>query len=90
MLQIHHANILFIDNPVGTGYSYVENLNLLTTTNKEIADDLVTFTKEFYATHSEFAASPLIVFGESYGGKMNIEFVLELDKVLFFVMFFII
>ena len=75
-------NVLFLDNPVGTGYSYTDNPSLLTTTNNEIALDLVAFMKGFYVDHPEFLAVPLIIFGESYGGKMDVEFALEMDKVL--------
>lgn len=36
IVQIQDFNVLFVDNPVGTGFSYVTELELLTTTNDEI------------------------------------------------------
>jgi len=51
---VDHANILFIDNPVGTGYSYVDNLNLLSRNNTQIAEDLVQCMRLFYAKLPEF------------------------------------
>eukprot|EP01100_Stratorugosa_tubuloviscum_P008589 TRINITY_DN357_c0_g2_i1.p1 TRINITY_DN357_c0_g2~~TRINITY_DN357_c0_g2_i1.p1 ORF type:complete len:444 (+),score=193.33 TRINITY_DN357_c0_g2_i1:49-1380(+) len=65
------ANLLFIDNPVGTGYSYVDNYTLFTRNNDEIATDLVTGLKSFLASHPEFVKTPLWIFSESYGGKMT-------------------
>ncbi|KAF4524583.1 hypothetical protein B566_EDAN008538, partial [Ephemera danica] len=69
-----------------TGYGNFEiigplDLNLEPRNSSWIADDLVTFTKAFYTSHPEFETTPLAIFGESYGGKMDIEFALELDKV---------
>ncbi|KAM8709686.1 hypothetical protein ACLKA7_016490 [Drosophila subpalustris] len=75
---VKDVNVLFIDNPVGTGYSYVDTSAYLTATNKEIAMDLVELMKGFYARHPEFEAVPLHIFSESYGGKMAPEFALEL------------
>lgn len=45
---IKAANLLFIDNPVGTGYSYVENYNALTTDNSQIASDLVVLLQNVF------------------------------------------
>lgn len=73
-------NVIFIDNPVGAGYSYVDSLDLLTTTNEEIANDLVEFMKQFYALHPQFRAADLHIMTESYGGKMGAEFAYVLDK----------
>lgn len=38
MFQVNNFNVLFVDNPVGTGYSYVDALPFLTTTNEEIGE----------------------------------------------------
>ncbi|XP_075235721.1 retinoid-inducible serine carboxypeptidase-like isoform X2 [Lycorma delicatula] len=73
-----HVNVLYIDNPVGSGFSYVENESLYVKTNHEIAVDLVTFTKEFYKKLKKFSETPLYIFAESYGGKMAIEFAYDL------------
>ena len=46
--------MLFIDNPVGAGYSYVDDLSYLTTTTQEITDDLLVVLRTFLDTHPEF------------------------------------
>ncbi|XP_075233194.1 retinoid-inducible serine carboxypeptidase-like [Lycorma delicatula] len=73
-----HVNVLYIDNPVGSGFSYVENESLYVKNNHEIAVDLVTFTKEFYKKFEKFSKTPLYIFTESYGGKMTVEFAYNL------------
>ncbi|XP_065355870.1 retinoid-inducible serine carboxypeptidase-like [Calliphora vicina] len=75
---VKDMNVLFIDNPVGSGFSYTDSILQLTTNNKQIALDLVEFMKGFYALHPEFQDVPLHIFCESYGGKMAPEFALEL------------
>ncbi|XP_055532872.1 retinoid-inducible serine carboxypeptidase-like [Wyeomyia smithii] len=79
---VKNYNVLFIDNPVGTGFSYVEDSSLLTKDNAEIADDLLTFIKEFYRLNPEFMTTPLHIYAESYGGKMAPEFAYVLDKAI--------
>ena len=54
LLQVQAANILFVDNPVGTGYSYVDKMKALTTNATEIADDLVTLFGAFLAKYPDF------------------------------------
>lgn len=44
---VQKASILFVDNPVGTGFSYVKDGTNFTHTNAEIAADLLTFLKKF-------------------------------------------
>ncbi|CAG9767490.1 unnamed protein product [Ceutorhynchus assimilis] len=81
---VQHANILFIDNPVGTGFSYVENSTQFTKTNKEIADDFVVLMQGFYKQLPQFEEVPLYIFSESYGGKMAVEIALNLYQVSMF------
>lgn len=69
-------NVLFIDNPVGTGYSYTTSTTGYTTTNKQIADDLLECIKGFLKELPEFAEVPTYITTESYGGKMGAEFAL--------------
>ncbi|XP_076337420.1 retinoid-inducible serine carboxypeptidase-like [Tachypleus tridentatus] len=79
---VKNTNVLFIDNPVGTGFSYVKNLSALTKNNSQIADDLVTLMKHFFQKIPEFQKSPLYIFSESYGGKMAASFALALYKAV--------
>lgn len=79
---VKHYNVLFIDNPVGTGFSYVDDFSLLTKSNAEIADDLLAFMKEFYKRNPEFTDTPLHIYAESYGGKMAPEFAYVLAKAI--------
>ncbi|ALC43281.1 CG31821, partial [Drosophila busckii] len=75
---VKDMNVMFIDNPVGSGFSYVDSSSAYTTNNKQIALDLVELMKGFYKAHPEFKKVPLHIFCESYGGKMAPEFALEL------------
>lgn len=40
--------MVFVDNPVGTGYSYVEDPKLLPRNNTAIANNLVAFMRGFF------------------------------------------
>ncbi|CAO1324803.1 unnamed protein product [Diamesa hyperborea] len=75
---INEVNVLFIDNPVGAGYSYVDANKYLTKDNKQIAKDLVQLMHGFYERLPQFKTVPLHIFCESYGGKMAAEFAYEL------------
>lgn len=75
------VNVLFIDNPVGTGFSYVEKTSQLTKNNREIALDLIQLMHGFYKAQPQYQKVPFYVVAESYGGKMAAEFVYELYKV---------
>ena len=49
------ASLLFIDNPVGAGFSYAENDDAFTTDVDQIAADLLTVVKAFIDDSPEFA-----------------------------------
>ena len=52
---VQAANVLFVDNPVGSGYSYVDNDTALTTDVEEITKDLMTLFKAFLQKYPVFS-----------------------------------
>lgn len=74
-------NVLFIDNPVGTGFSYADNTSAFATTNAQIAADLLEVMRDFYKKLPEFRKVPVYITSESYGGKMAAEFAYVWYKV---------
>ncbi|GAA5850271.1 hypothetical protein JCM8547_001073 [Rhodosporidiobolus lusitaniae] len=63
-----YANVLFLDQPAGTGYSYVNKGDDV----RELADaarHVVTFLSNFYRIFPEFAAMDTYIAGESYAGQ---------------------
>lgn len=79
---VKDMNVLFIDSPVGSGYSYVDDMRYLTTDNFQVATDLVELMRGFYNENPEFKSVPLHIFSESYGGKVSVEFAYLLNKAI--------
>jgi len=79
---LQYSNLLFVDNPVGTGYSYTDDPAGFCTTDQQIADQLVLFLSEFLQIHPIFQTIPLWIFSESYGGKMASHFGMAIDKAV--------
>ena len=73
--------MLFIDNPVGAGFSYATNSSYFPTNNAEIAADLLTCIRSFYNKLPKFRKIPTYIMSESYGGKMAAEFALIWNEV---------
>ena len=65
------ANVLYLDQPVGTGFSYADSPDVFTTDNAQIADDMVRFLQQWLKLYPNFKTQPFYVFCESYGGKMT-------------------
>jgi len=64
-----HANMLYIDNPVGAGFSYVEDSDDYIVDETTMADELYTAVATIMEKFPTWGKSKLIVAGESYGGK---------------------
>ncbi|GFS12693.1 carboxypeptidase [Elysia marginata] len=63
-------SMLYIDNPVGTGYSYQEGKNpRKMITQDEYAEDLYQFLEQFYQLFPDSSRKELYIGGQSYGGK---------------------
>ncbi|KAK3723832.1 hypothetical protein QZH41_019509 [Actinostola sp. cb2023] len=76
------ANVLFVDNPVGAGFSYVTNKDAYTKDVKGIAEDLFTMLKSFMKEMPIFQNTPFFIFCESYGGKMTSAFGVRLHEAI--------
>ncbi|KAF3320787.1 serine carboxypeptidase-like 51 [Carex littledalei] len=79
---LQFADLLFVDNPVGTGYSFVESSSLLVTTDEAAASDLTELLKQLYNKNPEMQKSPLYIFAESYGGKYAVTLGLSIVKAV--------
>ncbi|KAI1081055.1 Alpha/Beta hydrolase protein [Whalleya microplaca] len=62
------ANLLFVDNPVGTGYSYVDTNNYVHELD-EMADQFVVFLEKWYKLFPEYEHDDIYIAGESYAGQ---------------------
>ncbi|RCV32537.1 hypothetical protein SETIT_7G010900v2 [Setaria italica] len=59
-----------MENPVGVGFSYVDDLSTLAKTNLQAAKDLAELLKELAKEIPTLQSSPLFLVGESYGSKL--------------------
>lgn len=67
-------NVLFIDSPVGVGFSHVDDESAFALTNKQTADDLLACIKKVFEKDPNLKRVRSYVVGESYGAKLAIEF----------------
>ncbi|KAM9965524.1 hypothetical protein ACTFIW_005342 [Dictyostelium discoideum] len=61
--------MLYIDNPVGTGFSFTDSQEGYSNNEDEIATNLYTFLQQFYKLYPEYYTNELYITGESYAGK---------------------
>ncbi|KAI0164308.1 alpha/beta-hydrolase [Hypoxylon sp. FL1284] len=62
------ANLLFVDNPVGTGYSYVDT-NSYVRELDDMANQFVTFLEKWFQLFPEYEHDDIYFAGESYAGQ---------------------
>lgn len=70
----NEANLLFVDQPVGTGYSYVDNDDAYVTTKEQINEHLLILLQNLVNRFPALKRTPLYLFGQSYGGKVMADF----------------
>ncbi|KAJ7129023.1 serine carboxypeptidase [Mycena crocata] len=63
-----NANIFFVDQPIGVGFSYADYGEVVSTT-EEAAKDIAAFVFLFFEHFSKFKGRPFHMAGESYGGR---------------------
>lgn len=62
------ANVLWVDQPVGVGYSSPGVPSEQVETERQVADRMLDFMLNFYRKFPQYLHVPLFVTGESYGG----------------------
>nr|KAF6296854.1 serine carboxypeptidase 1 [Myotis myotis] len=79
---LQSASLLFVDNPVGTGFSYVDKDGMYAKDLAMVASDMMVLLESFFSCRPEFQTIPFYIFSESYGGKMAAGIALELHKAI--------
>ncbi|KAF2480072.1 serine carboxypeptidase [Neohortaea acidophila] len=62
------ANLLFVDQPLGTGFSYVDG-DSMTHDLPQMAEHMITFLEKWFVLFPEYMHDDLYIGGESYAGQ---------------------
>ncbi|KAL6896702.1 hypothetical protein ACP4OV_007274 [Aristida adscensionis] len=62
------SNLIYVDQPTGTGFSYSTDLRDLRFGEKGVADDLYDFLQAFFREHPDLLQNEFYITGESYAG----------------------
>ncbi|KAG2397536.1 Serine carboxypeptidase-like 48 [Vigna angularis] len=62
------SNIIFVDQPTGTGFSYSSDKSDLRHDETGVSNDLYDFLQAFFKAHPEFVKNEFYITGESYAG----------------------
>ncbi|CAH9072302.1 unnamed protein product [Cuscuta epithymum] len=62
------SNIIFVDQPIGTGFSYSTTKNDTRFDEKGVSEDLYNFLQAFFNKHHEYVKNDFFITGESYAG----------------------
>ncbi|KAL7206335.1 hypothetical protein ACSBR2_019113 [Camellia fascicularis] len=62
------VNIIFLDSPVGTGFSYAKTSAAYNTSDTLAAGQAYSFLRKWIVDHPEFLDNPLYIGGDSYSG----------------------
>merc|ERR1711912_193911 len=60
------ANVIYVDQPADTGFSYGRGDSSIDNNEGEISEDLHHFTQEFVKRYPQFHKNDFYVWGESY------------------------
>lgn len=64
-----HANLIYIDNPAGTGFSFTDNDAGYARNEDDVGINLQNALSQFYKVFPELRKNEFFITGESYGGK---------------------
>ncbi|XP_020582951.1 serine carboxypeptidase-like 19 [Phalaenopsis equestris] len=64
------ANMIFVDWPIGTGFSYSMTDKDYITDDIQAKGNILKFLRKWFLRHPNFMLNPFYMGGDSYGGKM--------------------
>ncbi|XP_048608128.1 serine carboxypeptidase-like 47 isoform X1 [Brassica napus] len=62
------SNIIYVDQPVGTGFSNISDTSLLRHDETGVSNDLYDFLQAFFKDHPQLQKNDFYITGESYAG----------------------
>lgn len=62
------ANIIFLDAPVGTGFSYSNTSEGYNSSDTTSSESTYAFLRKWMTNHTKFSSNPLYIAGDSYSG----------------------
>ncbi|KAF3454922.1 hypothetical protein FNV43_RR05370 [Rhamnella rubrinervis] len=62
------SNILFVDQPIGTGFSYTSDESDIRHDEEGVSNDLYDFLQAFFTQHPQYVKNEFYITGESYAG----------------------
>ncbi|XP_047064147.1 serine carboxypeptidase-like 15 isoform X1 [Lolium rigidum] len=74
------SNVIFLDSPVGTGFSYSVTPQGYESSDTKAVTQIVTFLTKWFDEHPEFLSNPFYVAGDSYSGMIVPAITLEIAK----------
>ncbi|KAJ0591165.1 putative peptidase S10, serine carboxypeptidase, alpha/Beta hydrolase [Helianthus annuus] len=63
------ASIIFLDLPVGTGFSYARTIRASHSMDIQLCDQAYEFMRKWFKSYPEFTSNPFYVGGDSYSGN---------------------
>ncbi|KAJ6311487.1 hypothetical protein OIU77_013281 [Salix suchowensis] len=74
------SNLLYVDQPTGTGYSYSSDRRDIRHNEDGVSNDLYDFLQAFFKEHPELAKNDFYITGESYAGHYIPAFAARVHK----------
>jgi vitellogenic carboxypeptidase-like protein len=66
---IQEFSMLYIDNPIGSGFSFTNDKNGFSRDQENIADNLYEALQQFFTIFDDYRKNDFYITGESYAGK---------------------